>query len=138
MNRNQQTLLHIAAAGGYTQIIETLVSAEANVTAKDTNHRTPLHCAARNGRVEAVKRLMEVAYDQLQASKIAENTDKKVTKNAGRSRIKRKKWNPDIFLEDDDSWPREGDSSEGDSDKEDDDLMQGPSYLDEAILSGHR
>ena len=25
-----------------------------------------------------------------------------------------------------------------DSDKENDDLVQGPSYLDEAILSGHR
>ena len=124
MNRNQQTLLHIAAAGGYTQIIEMLISTEANVTAKDANHRTPLHCAAKNGRVVAVKRLMEVAYDQ--ANKKAESADKKVAKNVGRSRVKRKKWNAGIFGKD------------GDSDEEDNDLGQGPTYLDEAILFGQR
>jgi ankyrin repeat protein len=110
------------------QIIEMLIDAQANVTAKDVKNHTPLHCAARNGRVEAVRRLMDVAYE-----KAAQNSDKKVNENAGRrrSRDKReKRVNADgqrIITIDDNP----------DSD-EDNENLEKSSFLDVAIWYGQR
>ena len=46
------------------KIIEMLIDAQANIAAKDIANKTPLHLAARNGRVEAVRFLMEITCDQ--------------------------------------------------------------------------
>lgn len=99
-------------------IIEMLIDTKADITAKDANNRTPLHCAARNGRVEAVRCLMEVAYHQVNEE--AKNADKKVNKNAGRSRT------------------RDKGSNTTDKDKDDLDEELRLSYLDGAILKGQR
>jgi ankyrin repeat protein len=83
------------------QIIEMLIDAQANVSAKDENLQTPLHCAARNGRVEAVRRLMDVVYEQ--AIKASENANKKVNENRWRSRdMRKRRRNADMYRATDD------------------------------------
>ena len=79
----QQTLLHIAAARGSVKIIKMLDNARADVNVKDFNNKTPLHLAARKGRVEAVRCLMEITHDRAKARedekeslKESESTDK--------------------------------------------------------------
>ena len=76
---NKQTLLHVAAAGGHVKIIEMLIDAQADIAAKDIENRTPLHLAARNGRLEAVRCLMQITYNQ--ANEKAKNAHEKVKKN---------------------------------------------------------
>ena len=114
------------------QIIDMLIDEKADLSAKDANKRTPLHYAARNGRVEAVRHLMDVAYDQ--AIKAAEDADKKVNEtNNGRRVIgdkKKRRRTVERYRAADD-----------DSDFDDDDenlktIMY--SYLDEAIWYGQR
>ncbi len=104
------------------QIIEMLIDAKVNVSAKDANLNTPLHCAARNGRVEVVRYLMNIAYDSGLANKAAENADKKVNENAGRWRGRDRK-----------KKRRNADTDDSDEDKDEE-----KSYLDEAILHGQR
>ena len=86
-NGYQQTLMHIAAAGGYMEIIEMLIDAQADLSAKDANNQTPLHYAARNGRVEAVRRLMDIAHDQ--AIKAAEDRQRARDKKRKRRNVER-------------------------------------------------
>ena len=63
--------MHVAAAGGHVDIIKMLVHGQGNVFARDSSSRTPLHLAAKHGRVEAVKYLM------LQTKAEAEEKDRK-------------------------------------------------------------
>lgn len=53
------TLLHLAAAGGSGEIVQTLLSAGADIDACDANGSTPLHTAANTGKYEAAKRLFD-------------------------------------------------------------------------------
>ena len=99
------------------QIINMLIDAQANLSAKDAHNRTPLHYAARNGRVEAVKRLMDVVHDQ--AIKAAEDRRRARDKKRRRRNIERYR------------------ATDDNSDFDDDDL-ESLSYLDEAIWYGHR
>lgn len=109
-------------------IIEMLIHAQARATAKDANDQTPLHCAARNGRVEAVRCLMEAAYDQ----RVVDSAEKNEMKNSGscRARATRKRRKV-VYIE--------GIGDIGyDSDEEEDEDLGGVTYLDEAIRKGHR
>ena len=111
-NANKQILLHVAAAGGHINIIKMLIDAQANISAKDSDWNTPLHIAAKYGRVEAVKYLMQIA-DEQQAKAEAENKDRK----------------------------QNGKASDGDDEAVDkDEYLLGVdyTYLDEVILNGQR
>lgn len=99
------------------KIIEMLIDAQANIAAKDIANKTPLHLAARNGRVEAVRFLMEITCDQ--AKKKATSTNKKANKNA---------------VEDTD----ENSSTTVEDDDDNEEELYTLSYLDEAILNGQR
>ena len=79
-NGSRQTLLHVAAAGGHLKIIKMLNDSQADINAKDAHNKTALHLAARNGRVDAVRGLMQITYDQAKAK--TENADAKENKNA--------------------------------------------------------
>lgn len=92
--------MHIAAAGGYMQIIEMLINAQANLSAKDADNQTPLHYAARNGRVEAVRRLMDVAHDQ--AIKAAEDRQRAKDKKRKRRNVEKYYRDADISFDFDD------------------------------------
>jgi ankyrin repeat protein len=54
-----KTALHIAAVGGHTDIIETLLDWRANIHAKDTDGNTPLHVAAKYHRASSAIKLLE-------------------------------------------------------------------------------
>jgi ankyrin repeat protein len=55
----QWTLLHYAAGWGGAEVIKTLVTAGADVAARDRSRRTPLHRAAATGNKVAVEILLE-------------------------------------------------------------------------------
>lgn len=57
------TLLHLAAAGGSGEIVQTLLSAGAEIDACDANGSTSLHTAANTGKYEAAKRLLDAGAD---------------------------------------------------------------------------
>uniref|UniRef100_A0A8D2L702 Uncharacterized protein n=1 Tax=Varanus komodoensis TaxID=61221 RepID=A0A8D2L702_VARKO len=59
VNAANETLLHIAAAHGHTEIIDYLISKGAKLEAKDKAGRTPLHRAAGKGHDKAVKMLLQ-------------------------------------------------------------------------------
>ncbi|XP_070602110.1 CARD- and ANK-domain containing inflammasome adapter protein-like [Erythrolamprus reginae] len=59
MNSANETLLHIAAAHGHTEIIDYLISKGARLEVKDNKGRTPLHRAAEKGHDQAVSRLLQ-------------------------------------------------------------------------------
>ena len=111
-----QALMHVAAAGGYMQIIDMLIDAQANLSAKDALNRTPLHCASRNGRVDVVRCLMDVAYDQ--AIKAAEDRRRARDKKRKRRDVERYR------------------SADNSSDFDDD--YEEHSFLDEAIWYDQR
>ena len=56
-----------------------LNDSQANINARDAHNKTALHLAARNGRVDAVRCLMQTTYDQAKAK--IENADAKANKN---------------------------------------------------------
>lgn len=87
-----------------------LVYARANTSARDGDWNTPLHLAAKYGRVEAVKYLMQVA-DELQAEK----NDGKQNRGA-----------------------TDGDLKAIDEEEEYNPFGRDYSFLDEAILNGQR
>ncbi|XP_025025282.1 ankyrin-3-like [Python bivittatus] len=58
-NSANETLLHIAAAHGHTEIIDYLISKGAKLEVKDNKGRTPLHRAAGRGHDKAVKMLLQ-------------------------------------------------------------------------------
>ncbi|XP_039175955.1 CARD- and ANK-domain containing inflammasome adapter protein-like [Crotalus tigris] len=58
-NSANETLLHIAAAHGQTEIIDYLISKGAKREVKDNKGRTPLHRAAEKGHDKAVNRLLQ-------------------------------------------------------------------------------
>ena len=60
--------MHVAAAEGHPNMIKILVDTEADVLARDKYWKTPLHLAARNGRVKAVKYLMQITVEKTQES----------------------------------------------------------------------
>ena len=102
--------MHVAAANGHIDIIKMLVDAEASISAKNYLKRTPLHLAARYGRVEAVKYLMQVTVEQAQKSK----SEKKINGESDEA------VNEDNEAVDEhEDWETE-------------------TYLDEAILNGQR
>ena len=96
--------------------MEMLIDAKANVAAKDADGKTPLHLAARYGRVDAIRYLMQVTYDQAKA-KI-----------------------PHEKVESDGKSVMDDDSDEEDEDEEGYSFLdsEGYSYLDEAIIQGQR
>lgn len=53
------TALHVAAAGGRTEIVRLLIQRGARMDAQDAAGSTPLHAAARAGRLPAVQELVE-------------------------------------------------------------------------------
>ena len=110
MNGIGHTLLHVAAAGGHLKIMEMLIDAKANVAAKDDDGKTPLHFAARYGRVDAITYLMQVAYDLAKAKTPHEKVES------------------------------DGNADEEDEDEEECSFLdsEGHSYLDEAIIQGQR
>ena len=63
--------MHAAAIGGNVDIIKMLVNAQGNIYAKDDNWNTPLHLAAKYGRAEAVKYLIQL-MDELQSEVVDE------------------------------------------------------------------
>uniref|UniRef100_A0A670I346 Uncharacterized protein n=1 Tax=Podarcis muralis TaxID=64176 RepID=A0A670I346_PODMU len=60
VNSEDETLLHIAAAHGHTEIIDYLIGRGAKLEVKDKKGRTPLHRAAERGHGEAVKMLLQL------------------------------------------------------------------------------
>lgn len=58
LNTSNETLLHIAAAHGYTEIIDYLIRKGAKLDIKDKIGRIPLHRAAEKGHDNAVKMLL--------------------------------------------------------------------------------
>lgn len=52
------TPLHLAASSGFTDVVQTLLTAKANVNAVDYEGKTPLHHAAKEGQIEAVDALL--------------------------------------------------------------------------------
>ncbi|KAM3838810.1 CARD- and ANK-domain containing inflammasome adapter protein-like [Vipera latastei] len=58
-NSANETLLHIAAAHGHTEIIDYLISKGAKQEVRDNKGRTPLHRAAEKGHDKAVNRLLQ-------------------------------------------------------------------------------
>ncbi|XP_061486475.1 CARD- and ANK-domain containing inflammasome adapter protein-like [Rhineura floridana] len=58
VNSANETLLHIAAAHGHSEIIDYLISKGARAEVKDKNGKTPLHRAAERGHDKAVKILL--------------------------------------------------------------------------------
>jgi ankyrin repeat protein len=63
MKKNENCLLHIATAGGYSNIVKYLIANGANVNAKDTFEMTALHLASRNEQLEIVQCLIEKGAD---------------------------------------------------------------------------
>ena len=63
--------MHAAAIGGNVDIIKMLVNAQGNIYAKDDDWNTPLHLAAKYGRAEAVKYLIQL-MDELQSEVVDE------------------------------------------------------------------
>ncbi|XP_042320249.1 CARD- and ANK-domain containing inflammasome adapter protein-like [Sceloporus undulatus] len=59
MNSSNETLLHVAAAHGHTEIIDYLISKGAKLEVKDKEGKTPLHRAAEKGHGRAVKMLLQ-------------------------------------------------------------------------------
>ncbi len=57
-----ETPLHIAAKGGFVEIVKYLLSSGADVNAKGRGRDTPLHIAAKGG-VEIVKHLLSSGAD---------------------------------------------------------------------------
>src|SRR5688500_13909067 len=53
------TPVHLAASIGNVALVKVLLDAGAQIDARDIAHYTPLHQAARSGRSEAVKLLLE-------------------------------------------------------------------------------
>ena len=49
---NEATALHIAAEGGYRDLVKVLLEAGASTTDETKNGNTPIHIAAKNGYVE--------------------------------------------------------------------------------------
>ena len=89
-----------------------LLHGQADIFARDGNFDTPLHLAAKCGRVEAVKYLMQIA-DELQTKARAEKL---------KTLRKRKRK-----------------SADGDHETDDHDLFRRrKTYLDRAILNGQR
>jgi ankyrin repeat protein len=62
-NKEQWTLLHIAAENGHTETVKALIENGANVNAVDREKMTPLHLAVENGHTETVKALIENGAD---------------------------------------------------------------------------
>lgn len=58
-NKYNQTLMHLAAAGGHVEVLKTLTNEHAKINVRDRNDRTPLYLAAGNGHKAAVQHLME-------------------------------------------------------------------------------
>ena len=112
-NKYKQTLLHVAATGGHVDIIKMLVNAQVNISARDDNWNTPLHLAAKHGKVKAVKYLMQVTDEQQERS----NADKKHRKR------RRKDTGGEMEAVDEPEYNIFG---------------KDYSYFDEAILSGQR
>uniref|UniRef100_A0A803SV85 Uncharacterized protein n=1 Tax=Anolis carolinensis TaxID=28377 RepID=A0A803SV85_ANOCA len=63
VNSANETLLHIAAAHGHTEIIDYLISKGAKLEVKDQKERTPLHRAAKEGHGKAVNMLLQAGAD---------------------------------------------------------------------------
>ena len=57
------TLLHLAASGGSGEIVQMLLSAGAEIGARDAEGMTPLHTAANAGKYEVVKHLLTAGAD---------------------------------------------------------------------------
>ena len=108
-NKHKQTLLHVAATGGHVDIIKMLVNAQVNISARDDNWNTPLHLAAKHGKVKAVKYLMQVTDEQQERSIAEKEHRKRRRKDTG-----------------------------GEMEAVDEPEYEDYSYLDEAILSGQR
>ncbi|TQS31788.1 hypothetical protein Golomagni_07921, partial [Golovinomyces magnicellulatus] len=51
--------IHLAAEGGFGNIVETLLSRGADVDSRNQVEQTPLHCASRSGRESVVKMLLD-------------------------------------------------------------------------------
>lgn len=62
-NNEGQTMMHLAAAMGYTRVIGALVAHGARIDLQDVNGMTPLHFAALNGRRRIVKKLLKCHAD---------------------------------------------------------------------------
>jgi len=59
------TLLHFAAYQGLPTEIQLLISADSEVDARERDGFTPLHLAAQEGKAEAVRALIDFAFDDL-------------------------------------------------------------------------
>ncbi|NXU49144.1 ANR55 protein, partial [Turnix velox] len=63
-DENGKTCMHIAAAAGYSDIINELAKVpECNLQALDVDNRTPLHWAAAAGKADCVQTLLELGID---------------------------------------------------------------------------
>ena len=62
-NNDRWTPLHFAATYGRTDIAQALITAGADVNAKDEFGYTPLHLAARDGQVEIAQALITAGAD---------------------------------------------------------------------------
>ena len=62
-NNVQSTPLHIASARGDMELVQALITRNANINAQNEYGATPLHFASLNGRLEIVKQLLNSGAD---------------------------------------------------------------------------